>query len=119
MKDSPPQRPVKGNQEAEANGENQCAGTFNDGRTHQHVGHQLDNAAELIYAQTLRHKQPLLEADFPVDRQKEQRSNGHKPQAAHLNEQQDHHLSKAAPVGISVKDRQTCHTGGRGGRENR
>ena len=119
VEDAPPQRPVKGNQEAEANGENQRAGAFNNRRTHQHVGHQLDNAAELIHAQALRHEHPLLDADFPVGQQEEHRSDGHKAQAAHLNEQQNHHLSKTAPVGIGIKKRQSRHAGGRGGGKDR
>ena len=85
----------------------------------QHQTHQPDDAADPVAVHTLLQDAPLPQADLAPQEKGKQGGNGHEPQAADLNEDQDHHLSEPAPLGVCVHRHQARHAGRTGGCKQR
>ena len=79
----------------------------------------MHNAVHIVEAEALGHDQSLLQADFPVQQEKEDGNHRHKAQAANLNQTQQYNLAEACPLGIGVHQHQARHAGGGRGSEPR
>ena len=99
--------------------QDQCTDTFYGKAAFEHGLLQPDDAVHIADAEGLGHHQPLLQANTLVQQEDEQGGSGHKTQSTDLNHENDYCLSEPAPLGISVKQRQAGHTGGRGRRKQR
>ena len=113
MKYPQPQRPGESKARPEIHRQNCRTDALHAEAADKHRALQAHNALHIVQAQSLSHNHALLEAHAPPQQEHKQRCNGHKAQAAELNQAQQDPLAEAAPLGIGIKGGESRHTGGR------
>src|SRR5690606_19116224 len=98
-----------------AQGEQEGAHPLDHGRNEQHIQNQLDNALQIQLVHRFPQNEPFLHADLFAQQDGDQGGEGHKPQTADLNQNEDHHFAEGAEGGGRILHRQPRHTGGGGG----
>ena len=88
-----------------------------EGSAEEHTAGEPDDAPQLPDAHRFHQKGPLGKADAAAQGHPEQDGHHHKAQAAHLDEGQDHRLTKQGEGGEGIADHQAGDAGGRGGNE--
>ena len=83
------------------------------------IAHQPGHIVHIVEVEGGHHHQPLTQG-HPLSHQAgQQKDHAHKPQAAQLDEQQNHNLSEQGKLGQGVHQDQARHTGGGCGGEQR
>ena len=79
----------------------------------------VDDAADLVGADAVLEHAALQKRDVPAGDGGKEGRDGHDPQTAQLDQDQNHRLTEHGPVGRRIPDDQTGHTNGGGGGEKR
>ena len=98
----------------EADGQQRRAGALHQQRAQEDEADKGHDAAQLVVADAVHHHLPLPQAQPPAQQQGEEGGDGHKAQAADLDEGDNDQLAEGGPVGARVPHHQARHAGGGG-----
>ena len=115
MEHAVPQRSSKPKLRQKAEEQNERAHAFNRGCAPQDIAHEAHDTAVAVAAEGLRQNHALPQADLTTEGKEKQTRDGHKAEAADLNEQQNDGLTEHGPVRPGVDADEACDAG-RGGR---
>ena len=117
MEDPVPQALGQVQLPAEGKGQKEGAQPLEEGRHGDDPSGQLDDPADLRGGDCLLHGAALLERDLLSGGGSDHHREGDHPHPSHLDQEQEDHLPKAAPVGGGVLDDQSGDADGGGGSE--
>ena len=114
MEHAVPQRSSKPKLRQKAEEQNERAHAFNCGCAPQDIAHEAHDTAVAVAAEGLRQNHALPQADLTAEGKEKQTRDGHKAEAADLNEQQNDDLTEHGPVRPGVDADEARHAGRRG-----
>ena len=112
-----PQRAAKAKLRQEAEKQDERARALDRGRAAQDIADEAHKTAVAVGAERLRDHHALPQADLTPQGEEEQTGDGHKAEAADLDQDQDHGLPEHGPVRAGIDADEARHAGSGGRRK--